>query len=1006
MVHLQQIWPSSWASYATLFCLLLTVQGAAQIEWPVRTTNYTDAVQWDHYSHIINGQRVFLFGGEMHPFRIPVPELWEDILQKMKAMGMNAVSFYSHWGYHEPIPGQVDVETGARNIGRLLEYARENGLFVTARPGPYINGELNAGGFPLWLTTGAYGTLRNNDSAYTTAWEIYQSKIAQVVAAFQIHRNGTVIHYQIENELSSQWLDKTSKTPDEVHIDYMKLLEANARANGIELPLTHNSPSGDWSWSRDWDTVGAGGDVDIHGYDTYPLCWSCNVSQCSTSHPAFNLLNYVSYFDTYSPYQPSYMPEFQGGRVVPLTGFPDGCADTVGLEFRNLYYRHNIDQRVTAIMSYMTYGGTSWGWLGVPFLGTSYDYSAPIAEDRTLRDSFFEMKNLALFTRVAVDLRKADRIASRTNYTTDPSVSATELRNPDTGAGFYIVRHNDSTSAVPVTFKILLETSVGKVTVPTYATGVTITGHIAKILVTDFKIGKESVIYSTAEVLTYSLIDGETTLVLWTAPGESGEFYITGASHGELLWTNSSSCNVRFHAADKGVIVTFNQAAGLTVAQVGKVRVLIADRSVANFVYVPTLSADPLAETNQTIIVSGPYLVRGAMIESDTIYVTGDTVNSTHIEVFCPREVKSIAWNGRILDTHRTAYGSLRSSLYGPVSLTLPEIGPWKGQDSLPEVFSNYSDTSRAWVDANHNTTHNDKSGTVPYLYNDEYGFHTGSFIYRGRFNGTATGASMTVYGGQSAGYSVYLNGHFVAASTDSASASASLDVTFPVEALDGSGLNLLTIVADTSGHDQVDKATLLRGIYKINLKNATGPGFSSWRMAGTAGGADGVYLDPVRCPYNEGGWYAERLGWHLPGFDDSSWPVSSPSDPFTNATVRFYRTVVPLHIPTHHDASISFTLDNLGASAAVRALLYVNGYQYGRYNPLVNTATKFPVPPGILNYNGDNTIGLLVWAQSTEGAAVSVNWTISQVRESSFSPRIDSDSLQPRWSPNRLNYA
>jgi hypothetical protein len=30
--------------------------------------------------------------GEFHTFRLPVPDLWPDILQKMKAAGLNAVS--------------------------------------------------------------------------------------------------------------------------------------------------------------------------------------------------------------------------------------------------------------------------------------------------------------------------------------------------------------------------------------------------------------------------------------------------------------------------------------------------------------------------------------------------------------------------------------------------------------------------------------------------------------------------------------------------------------------------------------------------------------------------------------------------------------------------------------------------------------------------------------------------------------------------------------------------
>jgi len=58
------------------------------------------------------------------------------------------VSFYFDWGYHSPKPGGYDMN-------RLLTTADEVGRYVVARPGPYINAEVDGGGFPGWLTTQA-----------------------------------------------------------------------------------------------------------------------------------------------------------------------------------------------------------------------------------------------------------------------------------------------------------------------------------------------------------------------------------------------------------------------------------------------------------------------------------------------------------------------------------------------------------------------------------------------------------------------------------------------------------------------------------------------------------------------------------------------------------------------------------------------------------------------------------------------------------------------------------
>lgn len=78
--------------------------------------------------------------------------------------------------------------------------------------------------------------------------------------------------------------------------------------------------------------------------------------------------------------------------------------------------------------------------------------------------------------------------------------------------------------------------------------------------------------------------------------------------------------------------------------------------------------------------------------------MTGDVVNATTLEVFAPKAVKSITWNGKAVKTHRTEYGSLKGHLSAPQSVTLPKFESWKLKDSLPERFPDYDDSGAAWV--------------------------------------------------------------------------------------------------------------------------------------------------------------------------------------------------------------------------------------------------------------------------------------------------------------------
>jgi len=197
-------------------------------------------------------------------------------------------------------------------------------------------------------------------------------------------------------------------------------------------------------------------------------------------------------------------------------------------------------------------------------------------------------------------------------------------------------------------------------------------------------------------------------------------------------------------------------------------------------------------------------------------------------------------------------------------------------------------------------------------------------------------------------------------------------------------------------GKDETSGAINPRGIYNATLLGSSGLNFTSWRVVGNAGGESNI--DPIRGPYAEGGLHGERLGWHLPGFNDASWNSSLPETGLSEAGATWYRTVVPLNIPRGLDVSLGFVLGS-PTGTKVRAQLYVNGYMFGKYVPYIGNQVVFPVFPGILDYHGDNTIALSIWAQDAAGASVSVELTVLNVVQSSFDPGFEASYLRPGWS-------
>lgn len=119
-------------------------------------------ISYDSYSLKIDGKRIFLYSGEIHPYRLPSPSLWRDVLEKINAAGFNGISVYSYWGYHSPSPGKYF--TGIRNMDSFLDLANEIGLYVIARPCHISTPKPTAAvSQPGWLVSPAISEVQRRD---------------------------------------------------------------------------------------------------------------------------------------------------------------------------------------------------------------------------------------------------------------------------------------------------------------------------------------------------------------------------------------------------------------------------------------------------------------------------------------------------------------------------------------------------------------------------------------------------------------------------------------------------------------------------------------------------------------------------------------------------------------------------------------------------------------------------------------------------------------------------
>ncbi|KAI1103222.1 glycoside hydrolase family 35 protein [Jackrogersella minutella] len=947
-------------------------------------------VSWDKYSMIIRGERMFVLSGEVHPWRLPSPGLWLDVFQKIKALGFNAVTFYTYWGLVEGTQGKVRFD-GVFALEELFKAAAEAGIYLIARPGPYINAETALGGYPGW-TARTKAHLRGDDPEFVKTTELYAATVGKLIADAQISEGGPVVMLQPENEYDT-WPDvNDTDFPAQLNRNYMEHVKKQFKKAGNVVPQMVN----DHLYQGNWAPGSGLGETELYGIDAYPMRYDCEHPEVwpKIRWPE----NWQTMHQQYSPNTPFFVAEFQGGSG---TGFgsvnADACNALVNEESVRVLWKNNYSFAIKMLNIYMTYGGTNWGNLGYRGGDTSYDYGAAIKENRHIwREKFSEEKLEAHFFKVSpAYLTAVAGNASNGSYVSTDQIATTPVFGTESPTNFYIIRHADWTSTNTTTYKLIVPTSAGNISIPQLGGELVLTRRDSKIHVTDYDVGGSNLIYCTAEIFTWAKdVPGRRTLILYGGAKEVHEFAID--------LTNSTRASTQTRLNNTGVIV--KEVDSNTVVVQWKVatdrkilklsddlEVLLLWRNDAYNYWVTELPAEaPIANysspSKSTVVVKGPYLIRTAALEGETIRLTGDINRTTDIElIYEPTgKVKAISFNGEALEGTRNGDGKLTARLdFKAPEIIFPDFTSleWKYIDSLPEVQNIYDDSS--WVTCENPSTNNPQPLLTPTsLYASDYGFHSGSLLYRGHFTANEDESSLflNLTGGNNFGYSLWINDTFITSWDGTDGEPAHNDtISLAFHALESGKPYVFTLVIDHMGQDEeapgTDVIKAPMGIVNFNL---TGHAQSdvTWKLTGNLGGES--YHDLSRGPRNEGGMFAERQGYHQPSPPSQDWETSNPiTNGIDSAGIGFYTTSFELDVPAGYDVPLSFvfanstTTSSAGSSPNYRCQLFVNGWQFGKYVANLGPQTAFPVPEGILNHNGANTVALTLWSLDAGGASL-----------------------------------
>ncbi|XP_049514348.1 beta-galactosidase-like [Dermacentor silvarum] len=286
----------------------------------------------------------------MHYFRVP-RAYWKDRLYKIKMAGLNTVAFYIEWSGHEPESG-VHNFVDDYDLDAFLEEIKEQGLLAIARPGPYICGERDNGGFP-------------SDKNFVAAVDRWFAKLLPMLVPHLYRNGGPLFAVQVENEYGHYG------KCDLAYMEHLLTVMESHMGKDVVYYRTDFPFVSFYNCDKVRDILVAG---NIPSHYNVPAVFSVMKGANPKPAPMVVIEYYTGWMD------------YWGWSHNSKT--KDAVLDTF-----KIMMTHNA-----SVTFYMFVGGTNFGFKSAKGntypLTTSYDYGAPIAEDGDMRSIYYDIRNL------------------------------------------------------------------------------------------------------------------------------------------------------------------------------------------------------------------------------------------------------------------------------------------------------------------------------------------------------------------------------------------------------------------------------------------------------------------------------------------------------------------------------------------------------------------------------------------------------------------------------------
>jgi hypothetical protein len=575
--------------------------------------------------------------GEFHFSRFPA-EYWEEELLKIKATGINLVSTYFFWNYHELSPGQFNW-SGNRNARHFIHLCAQCGLDVIVRIGPFGHGECRNGGLPDWL----YGQpfeVRTNDPGYLAHVERYYQEVGRQLRGLWFKDGGPIVAMQLENEYGHcgapwetigrgrevEWIPRG--LDGEVHLAQLKRLALQA---GMEAPLITLTAWG----APNWAPILEDESLPVYGGYAYPT-WVENPGPSDLYCFQDAHSNFAAAPNRRQNYYPVMNAEMQGGiqntyqnRPVVLSRSTEALALVVLGSGSNF-------------LGYYMYHGGSHAWLEGGFANeskhpqVSYDFQAPIGEYGDVRDAARYLKTLHMFLEAF-----GEELAPMGTILPDgaekiPPTDTQSLRfcaRAKDGAGFVFLNNFQDHLEMPdKIFSLELNLPHEHLRIPREGT-LTLKTDLCCLLLFNLSLAGVRLVYATAQPLTVLHTDAETHYFFFAPEGMEPEYCLAADTYRQLQGDAQIVAE-----ADGKVFVTVQPGAErsfiLTTIDGKVVRVTTFTRTEAEHSWRGSAwGCERLIITNTDLIFSGQFVELRSQGEAEMILTVFPAVTDWPLKV-------------------------------------------------------------------------------------------------------------------------------------------------------------------------------------------------------------------------------------------------------------------------------------------------------------------------------------------------------------------------------------